>query len=150
MHATRFSCSIHARRYPLSYVYSGYYYWGDGYLYYQGSYGGWWSTTATSDSSAYNLGMASSYLDPQLNSSKAGGVSLRCTFCFTFSRRYPLSYVFSGVYYWGGGNLAYQDSVGAWWSTTASSASNAYHLNMNSSNLDPQGNNTKASGFALR
>ena len=37
--------------------------------------------------------------------------------CYT--RRYPLSYVYSGRYGWGGGNLISQDFDGDWWSTAA-------------------------------
>ena len=68
----------------------------------------------------------------------------------TGARRYPLSYVFSGRYYWGSGTLYYQDSGGYWWSTAAYSGSNAYYLGMDSSNLGPQSNANKAFGFALR
>ena len=68
----------------------------------------------------------------------------------TGARRYPLSYVFSGRYYWGSGTLYYQDSGGYWWSTAAYSGSNAYYLGMDSSNLGPQSNANKAYGFALR
>ena len=66
------------------------------------------------------------------------------------ARRYPLSYVFSGYYRWGNGNLGYQDSYGFWWSTAARSDSSAYGLYMGSSILDPQNSNSKAYGFALR
>ncbi|MBR5408419.1 hypothetical protein IK112_00530, partial [Candidatus Saccharibacteria bacterium] len=59
-------------------------------------------------------------------------------------------YVFSGEYYWGNGDLYGQNSVGYWWSTAAYSDSNAYHLYMNSSALNPQYNYNKADGFALR
>ena len=76
-------------------------------------------------------------------------VLLSCSI-FTFSRRYPLSYVYSGYYYWGNGNLNGQDSLGYWWSTAAYSASNAYSLTMYSSNLVPQYSNNKAGGFTLR
>ena len=66
------------------------------------------------------------------------------------ARRYPLSYVFSGFYYWGSGGLSYQDSNGHWWSTAAYSDRLAYDLLMNSSGLNPQNNSNKANGFALR
>ena len=76
-------------------------------------------------------------------------VLLSCSI-FTFSRRYPLSYVYSGYYYWGNGNLNGQDSLGYWWSTAAYSDSRAYSLAMSSSHLDPQDNSSEALGFALR
>ncbi len=220
MHATRFFYSIKARQYPLSYVFSGYYYWGNGYLYYQDSSGGWWSTAANGDSNAYSLAMNSSNLYLQGSNGKARGFALRCisfysifsrryplsyvydgyyfwsdgtlnsqdsnsrywataaysynvayyfglwdgtadpqaitntpvggSLRFTIARRYPLSYVFSGLYRWGNGTLYYQDSYGYWWSTAATSDSNAYLLDLNSSNLSPQSIDNKAYGFALR
>ena len=66
------------------------------------------------------------------------------------ARRYPLSYVFSGYYNWGNGNLRSQDSSGDWWSTAAYSDSDAYRLYMYSGSLGPQDNYSKAIGFALR
>lgn len=48
------------------------------------------------------------------------------------------------------GYLYGQGSRGYWWSTAASSASNAYSLYMDSSYLVPQSNYSKADGFALR
>ncbi|MBQ3469566.1 hypothetical protein IJH16_01170 [Candidatus Saccharibacteria bacterium] len=110
-----------ARRYPLSYVFSGNYYWGGGTLYYQDSYGRWWSTTASSDSNAYYLLMHSSLLSPQDYSNKAGGFSLRCvSLGFTFSRRYPLSYVFAGYYTWINAILGNQGDGSGYYSATAS------------------------------
>ena len=141
----------YARRYPLSYVFSGYYYWGNGSLFYQGSYGGWWPTTASSDSNAYYLRMGSSGLDPQNNTIKAYGFALRCVSYSTSARRYPLSYVYSGLYRWDFGNLDGQDSGGYWRSTAANGNSGAYYLVMYSSGLNPQDNNYgRAFGFPLR
>ncbi|MBQ3309394.1 hypothetical protein IJG78_01815 [Candidatus Saccharibacteria bacterium] len=70
--------STTARRYPLSYVFSGFYGWGDGFLRNQDSSGDWWSTAAYSGSNdAYTLYMGSSGLYPQNNDNKAYGFSLR-------------------------------------------------------------------------
>ena len=74
------------RRYPLSYVYSGRYSWGDGDLYLQDSYGVWWSTAASSDSNAYLLYMDSNSLLPQHNVNKALGFALHCV---SYSTKYP-------------------------------------------------------------
>ena len=70
--------STKARQYPLSYIFSGYYYWGNGNLYSQGTNGYWWSTSANSSTYAYNLGMNSSGLNPQNSLNKAYGLTLRC------------------------------------------------------------------------
>ena len=136
-----------ARRYPLSYVLSGLYRWGNGGLDDQGSSGYWWSSAAGSDSSAYNLGMNSSDLNPQGNYSKVNGFTLRST----IARRYPLSYVLSGYYIWSDGYLNRQDSYGFWWATTANDTNNgAYSLDVGGSTLNPQNSNGKVNGFTLR
>ncbi|MBR5408675.1 hypothetical protein IK112_01875 [Candidatus Saccharibacteria bacterium] len=152
MHATRFSShSTGARRHLLSYVFSGLYYWG-GYLDYQGSLGNWWSTTASSASNAYNLDMNSSLLRPQSSSSKAYGFSLRCTFCFTFSRRYPLSYVISGRYFWNEGKLYGQGNDGdvQFMSSTSISDTQGSGLVIYGSVLDTQRGTNKLHSINLR
>ncbi|MBQ3309298.1 hypothetical protein IJG78_01320 [Candidatus Saccharibacteria bacterium] len=68
----------------------------------------------------------------------------------TKARRYPLSYILPGYYYWRGGNLYGQGTDGNWWPTSAYSSTNAYHLAMHSSALNPQYNLNKAYGFPLR
>ena len=52
--------STSPRRYPLSYVFSGWYYVGSGTLNDQGSVGGHWTTSAVDSSLAYNLYILSS------------------------------------------------------------------------------------------
>ncbi|MBQ3309436.1 hypothetical protein IJG78_02035 [Candidatus Saccharibacteria bacterium] len=48
------------------------------------------------------------------------------------TRRYPLSYVYSGYYGWwdGGGSLETQDSRGIFWSTTTNGNAQAYRLSV--------------------
>ena len=72
--------SAAARKFPLSLVYSGYYHWGSGFLYFQGNAGYWWSSSPyTSASNAYFLGVYSSRLIPQNNGNKGNdGNALRC------------------------------------------------------------------------
>ena len=136
----------HTRRYPLSYVNQvGVYYWASGYLYNQDSLGHWWTATAYDSSNAYYMILATTYLQGDGHNNKLYGFSLRSN----TARRYPLSYVYSGRYSWGDGNLYLQDSYGVWWSTAASSDSNAYLLYMDSNSLLPQHNVNKALGFAL-
>ena len=80
--------------------------------------------------------MSSSGLVPQNYNNKAYGFALRCvSLGFTFSRRYPLSYVYSGYYRWdavesGTGNVYGQDNHAMWWSATAKNESYANHLNI--------------------
>ena len=68
--------STKARRYPLSYIYSGNYY-GTGEVGNQGTGGSWWTHTAYDSSTAYRLGMSSTGLNSQLDYAKNGGFSLR-------------------------------------------------------------------------
>ncbi|MBQ3309670.1 hypothetical protein IJG78_03270 [Candidatus Saccharibacteria bacterium] len=69
--------STKARRYPLSYIYSGYYYWGDGgYLGTQGTYGDFWSNLANSSTHAHSSYINSSTLTHG-TSNKANGYALR-------------------------------------------------------------------------
>ena len=71
------SAPYYARRYPLSYVLSGFYGWGDGYLGIQDSYGRWWSITAYESTASRYLAMADGALVPQNGSGKASGFTLR-------------------------------------------------------------------------
>ena len=54
----------YARRYPLSYVLSGFYGWYNSNLLFQGEAGYWWSATAYSTDNANSLTMNSSNLTP--------------------------------------------------------------------------------------
>ena len=110
--------------------------------------GSWWSATGTNSDNAYSLVLNTGGIYTQDNFGKVNGRNLSCV--SIKARRYPLSYVFSGYYYWGNGNLTNPDSVGYWWSTAANSDSNAYHVLMHSSALNPQSNANKALGFTLR
>ncbi len=70
------------------------------------------------------------------------------------TRRYPLSYVWSGLYVWYAdtGKLQYQSSDGLFWSltpTTSVGRPAAYYLRLNV-NLIPQEIGVKEYGFALR
>ena len=140
--------STGARRYPLSYVYSGTYSWGVGDLYNQGSVGYGMSTTAQSDRGAYFLSVHSGGLVPQGNDSKTYSLPLRCV--SIQARRYPLSYVLAGVYWFSDGILDGQGTYSIWRSSTAIDNDNAYGLSTNSSSLLPQNSNHKNYGFPLR
>ncbi|MBQ3469844.1 hypothetical protein IJH16_02640 [Candidatus Saccharibacteria bacterium] len=66
-----------SRRYPLSYVYAGWYGWNGRSLNEQGLSSFWWSTLANDSADAYYLGVTREILDPQLAGSKLYGYSLR-------------------------------------------------------------------------
>ncbi|MBR5408769.1 hypothetical protein IK112_02355 [Candidatus Saccharibacteria bacterium] len=138
--------STSARRYPLSYVYSGMYEWSNGILYNQDFYGVWWSTSAYNTNNAYRLYIPNSNLDPMGNDSKARGFALRSI----KARRYPLSYVLSGEYLWDNGALASQNSYGTWWSAATSDSNNAYRTYIGKSDLVSQNIFDKLRGMTLR
>ena len=68
------------------------------------------------------------------------------------ARRYPLSYVFSGVFNWSVGLLGNQSVVGYYWTSTAITNATSYSMVITSSSLTPQdsANSGRAAGFALR
>ncbi|MBR3164499.1 VWA domain-containing protein [Candidatus Saccharibacteria bacterium] len=63
---------------PFSFPFSGYYSYNFGSLRNQGSYGNFWSSTASSTDSARYLDIGSSYISPQNYSVRANGLSVRC------------------------------------------------------------------------
>ena len=68
--------SLRWRKYPVNFVYSGYVY--NGSVYYRGSYGSYWSSTAYSID-AYFLQFNSSEVYPGTRSNfKYGGEAIRC------------------------------------------------------------------------
>ena len=67
-----------ARSYPLSYVYSGSYYWGTGRLYLQTVYGYYWSSSIVSSTDSYRLDMSSTRLIKAYSNNKRIGYALRC------------------------------------------------------------------------
>ncbi|MBR3233282.1 hypothetical protein IKG12_00245, partial [Candidatus Saccharibacteria bacterium] len=70
--------SLGARSYPLSYVYSGYYYWATGRLYYQTLNGHYWSSSIVSSTTSYILLMYSTRLIKAYSNNKRFGFALRC------------------------------------------------------------------------
>ena len=67
-----------ARSYPLSYIYSGYYYWNTGRLYNQTLHDDYWPSTIYNSSSGYNLAMYGSRLIKAHTGNKRSGLALRC------------------------------------------------------------------------
>ena len=150
------SGSRNARSYPLSYVYSGNYYWEIGRLYNQTLYGFYWPSTIYNSSLSYALGMYGSRLFKADTGNKRVGFALRCVARYYFSigslgaRSYPLSYVYSGYYYWDTGRLYFQTVGGYYWSSSIVSSTDSYALNMNSTRLVKARSDNKRIGFALR
>ena len=67
-----------ARSYPTSYVYPGIYYWATGKLYYQSLDGSYWSSSITSSTNSYYIGMNSTRLVKSYTYYKYHGLPLRC------------------------------------------------------------------------
>ena len=70
--------STKLRQSPLAFVYAGYYDYRSGSLGNVGSYGDYWSRTALSGSSAYDLFFLSSGVFPQYDDYRGFGFALRC------------------------------------------------------------------------
>ena len=68
---------------------------------------------------------------------------------FEFEDGFELRLPASGSRSSGSGELYYQGSNGAYWSTTIN-GSNAFNLNFNSGTIIPANSNNRANGFALR
>ena len=66
------------------------------------------------------------------------------------ARRYPLSYVKSGQYYWDTGRLYLQTLDGRYWSSSIVSSTHSYDLHMYSTRLVKAGSYNKRIGDALR
>ncbi len=66
------------RQSPLAFVYTGFYSYSSGSLNYEGSNGLYWSRTAGSGSSAYDLYFNISSVDPQDRDNRGHGFALRC------------------------------------------------------------------------
>ncbi|MBQ3409742.1 hypothetical protein IJG66_00045, partial [Candidatus Saccharibacteria bacterium] len=64
---------------PLHFIRSGFYYWSGGSLNGQGTYGVYWSASATSTATnAYYLTFNASYLTPRYADNKGYGLTVRC------------------------------------------------------------------------
>ena len=76
-----------------------------------------------------------------IGSNEAGSIALKSA---------PLYFVRSGIYYYNGGDIGDLGSRGFYWSSTASTATYAYHLYFYSISVYPQYYNNRGSGFSLR
>ena len=72
------SGSTTARRYPLSYIFSGFGGFHDGTVKLQETYALFWASAAYSSSNAYRLTINEGALNPQADHNKALGMTLRC------------------------------------------------------------------------
>ena len=75
-----------------------------------------------------------------ITSSSAGSTKLRSS---------PLDFAYTG-YYNTSGSLNNETTNGNFWSRTVNDSSNAYNLNFNSSNVNPQNNGNRGTGRSLR
>ena len=138
---------------PLSYVRSGYYYWGSTGLNGRGSGGSYWSLRSDSTASSYNLNFNSSGLSPQYGGNRGYGFAVRC---MPLSTRdfgllsAPLSYVRSGDYAWDSTGLVNRGSRGYYWSLRPGNTTSSNYLSFDSSYLGPQRSDSRGDGFAVR
>ena len=129
-----------------------------GRLYYQIIHGGYWSSNIYTIFGNYRLGMYGVRLDGTMDNNKCYGFTLRCVTVSRFflstgslgARSYPLSYVYSGYYYWATGRLYNQTLGGLYWSSTIYNSSSSYRLTMDGSSLAKAYAHNKRVGNALR
>ncbi len=76
--------SVAARKYPLSYLLSGYYRWSDGRLYSLGSYGYWWFNTLEEGGNAYRLYIREVGINADANGNMNYGFPLRCVSTYEY------------------------------------------------------------------
>ena len=150
-----FSISTISRRYPLSYIFTGFFQWSNGALEWQNAGGRFWSSTIVVDNpnNIYFLNVYTSFLQPADKYDGSFGHSLRRINTSSISitaRRYPLSYIESGEFSIAGGNTSYQGTNGGWWTTTAYNNASAYALNTASYALNPINSPGKIYGYSLR
>ena len=70
--------STKLRQSPLGFVYTGHYRYYDGSLRDEGSYGYYWSRTASGGAGAYSLDFSSSWVFPGISDARGYGHALRC------------------------------------------------------------------------
>ena len=68
------------KSYPLSYVYSGFYYWVTGRLYHQSVFGDYWSSTIVNGLDSFRLYLSSDIVRTANSFNKSIGFNLRCFF----------------------------------------------------------------------
>ena len=66
------------------------------------------------------------------------------------ARSYPLSYVYSGFYFWDAGRFFLQTLNGYYWSSSIYNSNLSYRMSMYSINLIKANSNDKRLGLALR
>ncbi|MBR3279247.1 MAG: hypothetical protein IKG01_10190 [Lachnospiraceae bacterium] len=65
-------------------------------------------------------------------------------------RSYPLSIIFSGLYYWVSGDLNYRGTLGNYWSSTPYAYTYSHYLGFTSTYVYPQNGNYKTNGLTVR
>ena len=120
-----------------------------------GTDGFWWMSAIRNNTYSYSSRInTDGYIYPQGQSVQNMGRAVRCIPPYSTgslgARSYPLSYVYSGSYYWDTGRLYYQTLRGAYWSSSIVSSTDSYYLYMYSTRLIKAGSFNKRLGVALR
>ena len=127
-------------------------------LYYQTLYGRYWSSSIVSSTHSYRLDMYSTRLVKADSNNKRLGFPLRCVMALRFflstgslgARSYPLSYVYSGYYFWLTGMLYDQTGGGRYWPSSISNSNYSFDLHIENTRLVKSGGGNKRIGFSLR
>ncbi|MBR3180650.1 hypothetical protein IKF63_01035, partial [Candidatus Saccharibacteria bacterium] len=136
---------------PLSVMMSGNLAWGSGNLYRSGTDGYFWASTPYAYTSSRHFSFYSANVAPKGGFVKSNGLSLRCVaFPSRALRSLPLSFMMSGYYGWGSGNLIYRGTDGRFWVSTPVTYTSSRYLYFGSSNVIPKYGDYSPSGFSLR
>ena len=158
---------------PLSYLRNGYFYWVGASLFDRGDRGYYWSLRSADTTGSSSSYFNNTYLNPQVNYYNRGdGFVVRCDKSFTtlintsYSMKNngqteennrdsgvlsnPLSFIYSGDYYYRIATLDDRNSRGYFWSLRSINDNISGNLNFHSTYLDPQNSNYKGLGIAVR
>ena len=99
-----------------------------------GAQGNYWSTTSASETNAYNVNFNGSWFNSANSNNRYNGFSVRLA--SVVSALALGSVILPAAGYRNGTSIVNAGSEGFYWSTTSSSATNAYYVNFNGSNFN--------------
>ena len=158
---------------PLSFLRSGYFYWGNAGLDGRGGGGYYWSLRSSSTTDSGRMFFYDTYLNPQSGYVRSDGYAVRCTdksFTILINTSYsmknngettensrdagllsdPLSFLRNGLFYWSGAELGGRGGDSYYWSLQSYSIALSFNLSFSNAGLSPLGSGVRGNGFAVR
>ena len=155
--STRANDILH--KFPFSLPYSGRVIRGDGKVYYQGTYGNFWSAGSDSATAAWHLVLYGNYTYPEASAYKTNGFSVRCvvkvndqgsTRVNDILHKFPFSLPYSDNVNRASGATVGQGTAGLWWSAGSDSSTYARYLAILGNSTYPEDSSYKTNGFSVR